>query len=424
MFLAGIMPEQLTLLSCERCGGSYSLTALEPVVVCPYCRNQQVLPETVLAGAANYAHQAAVENERARLQRAIALRYEAMAPTAWFGLFIWALVAGGTLAVVSMTLLGGGEGITMVGAASGAVILLLPIVGFALISLTHRAKRARARKDFETRCPSCGGDNRLEIGQVVATCRYCSVALVPGERVAAEGLGLAAANTRAERLGAAAASRQFRVGGERRRRVLGAASAATSPVLPAVIAVFSYRQYQEGLAEWSQVMAAAVATILLFLAPLFLQAFRGLRNRAMSRTMAAFAGRPGHAELDGIAGTVYWLNGYWFDEWGSYYDLQPRGGYRAVAGSQDGFPFMISWARGQYLRITIAATAAPNKVRDARLAQVGFQIERFESGVVATLRGKNLGVHAGRCDATALGEWVLAAVRATHVAGGRPAARM
>lgn len=275
---------------------------------------------------------------------------------------------------------------------------------------------------FESICPTCGGSNVLAVGQTLATCRYCDAALVPGERVAAIGLGLAEALTRASKLDELAASRRFRLNTARRDVVLRSCAAAVTPLLPAVIAVYSYQQYQLGREELSQVVFVTCVTLLLLAAPFLAQAVRRFRERPIQESFAAIASAPGSTQLAGIEGTIRWLNGYWRDELGEYYDLQGGPGFHAVATSRRGFPVLVIMRAGRFLHIAVAATGV-SKVRHELLAKHGFRVDVCESGVVATLRGKPLADFGDPREDERLRRCIDATVEAVASQGGRPAPR-
>lgn len=312
----------LVALVCEQCGGSFDIRVLEAAAACPYCQHLQELPAALLAQSTQYAANVDAEQDRAQFQALVAERYAALEPTAWLGLVVWGFFTLISTAGISVAFFGRAGGMTVGGALTLAGLIAVFTTSAALTSVRNRrGKQQEAATSFESTCPSCGGSNELAIGQTLAPCRYCGVALVPGERLAAIGLGLAEARTRASQLNAVAASRQFRVTSARRNRLLRSFAAITSPVLPAIVTVYSYQQYQLGLGEWSQVMVAACGTLLLLAAPFAIHSVRQFVEAPIRRVMATMSAAPGSTKLAGVEGTICWLNGLWPDEFGEYYEI-------------------------------------------------------------------------------------------------------
>jgi hypothetical protein len=414
----------LVALACEKCGGSYDFRALEATAVCPYCQHVQALPPELLAQVASYSANVDTERERAQLQALIATRYAAMQPAAWLGMAIWAGMTLTMISLLGVLFLGRAGGFTVGGMFSlGGILAVLGASAGLSVVRDRRNGAKEAASSFESKCPGCGGSNHLAIGQTLASCEYCGVALVPGERLAAIGLGLAAAQTRASRLNAVAASRQFRIAGDRRNRLLRKMTAVVSPVFPAMITVYSYQQYKLGLGEWSQVMASLVFTLILLFAPFGIYVFRQITERPIRSVMSVMASAPGSTPLAGVEGTVAWLNGLWLDEFGEYYDLQPSARYRALALVRRGFPVLLVICPGRYLHIAVAAEGVMPERAPALLRELNFQTKACPSGVLASLRGVPLASLGDPGEEQRLDRCIDALIEEITKKGGRPAAR-
>jgi ribosomal protein L37AE/L43A len=414
----------LVALRCERCGGSFDVRALEAIAVCPYCLHQQQLPAELMAQVASYAIDIDMERARARFHSLVAERHAALRPTAWLGLVVWGVSVALTIGALSFAFLGHAGGMTVGGALAAMGILAVFASSATLTAVRNRwSAREGAATSFESTCPSCGGTNVLAIGQTLATCTYCGAALVPGERVRAIGLGLAEALTRASKLDAVASSRRFRLTAARRDRMFRTLGALVTPLLPAVIAVYSYQEYQLDRGELSQAVFATCLTLLLVAAPFFASLIRRLVERPIRQSITAIASGPGSTRLADVEGTICWLNGYWPDELGEYYDLQAGPGFHAVATTNRGFPVLVVTRAGRFLHIVVAATVEVSRVSHELLTSFGFRVEVCESGVVASLRGKPLTRFGDPRRDQRLRRCIDATVEAVISRGGRPAAR-
>ncbi len=407
-------------LRCSQCGNSISIDGLAETVQCSHCGGQQVVDPQLLAELRGFRAEVDEQSQAAQHDRGVAAAWERSAAQMEQGsgvgqvLFAFGLMAGMPMVAVliGILLMRSGvipqenviivNGMAMVGAAIGVTL-------YFILYFSRRGRRVEGSSRIATtvRCPECGASNQFGGGGTVASCSHCGAGLIPdaGTRDAVVDAAredrrrAQMAKLRAERSGYVAIAKVgmgpvalvWMIGGSF-LFMIGGGSLAFSyqmligeePYSPAILVMWIF--------TFSLVGGMTVIT-------------KTIRRR-QARTQAAVAELAedfGGRGLDGLAGTVRWLNTYWTGPFDPN-KLMPGSYYGCAEMTLGGFPTFVdvnpvaaSQHHHAYCSILIAChipgasdgregqIVTSTKVHDIqqRINSAGFNVQLTEAGLLA-----------------------------------------
>lgn len=428
------------------------------MVTCAHCGHEQEVDPALLAELAQYSEDVREQLDRADLERRQAAAWQRstaalsgrskivthLLPIALAFLFPLAvsltfalLVAQGAVAEEKIHYLSF--------ILPGCVVLGLG--GYYAWYFTRYRQRQRAGPApaaAELRCPGCGAANRIGAGEVLESCRHCGAALIPGRAAREASVDAAAAEHRralleryrAERRGYASIQR---VGLGSIGTILFAGGSFLLMAGGGTIA-FSYlmlvgeEPYHPAIfAMWGVTLALVIGIALA------ISTIRRRRTRVRVG-VASLADSLGGGGLDGLDGTVRWLNQHWAGPIDPF-EMMPGSYYGAGAAVLGGFPVLVdvnpkaaSQQHRCWSRILIAChvpdassedqqpVRETDETRDLlrRIGDAGYEVRTSAAGLFARagddivpglLRPKSIAAVAAP---------IIDLVRLAHVLGARP----
>lgn len=419
--MADDTPTSARTIRCQGCGSSIQLSRLASTVACAHCGHKQTVDPALLAELTEYRDDVHGRLEQAELERlqteswrrttdAMSGRSKVVTHLLPIAMaFVFPLAVSLTFALlVAQGVIAQDKIHYLSFILPGCVVIGLG--GYYAWYFTRYRRRGTAGPVLataEVRCPRCGAPNRIGAGEVLESCRHCSAALIP-DRAARERSVDAATEEhrraqlekyRAERRGYASLQRAgigpigtiLFAGGSFLLMVGGGTIAFSylmivgeEPYSPAIFAMWGVT------AALVIGMAVAISTI----------RRRRARVRVGASTLAESLGGSG---LDGLAGTVRWLNSYWAGPIDPF-EMMPGSYYGAGAMVLGGFPVLVdvnpkaasqqhrSWAR-ILIACDVPSVAAEDQLpigetdetRDLlqRIGAAGYEVRVSAAGLFA-----------------------------------------
>ena len=402
-------------LHCVRCGGAIAIATIDAAtVVCPFCNAPQRVPSSILDELARY--RAGLDAERGRIAEADRAR------STWER---WSGGRGGRspraglyfmLAVIFVVVPLLGLGIQAlltsgVMTARDTVYFGPGILGFVVVCYLgyvvwfyggkRRHQRTPSALAEEIACPSCGASHALSAGQVGERCRHCNAPMFPSPTMIAHALD--AARDAARR----ASMERYRA----ERNAIRALRAMSAPSLviwislgmmgiplligTAALTITKLTDDRPLQADGALSLGSMWALSIALVAVVMLVVRHRRRTAARFQTaLEGLARELGGRTLDGVDGTVQWLNAFWCAPYEATQLMVGRC-YGAATATSRGFPVLVEVdpipiASSTYVaRVSIHLAAefsspyAPQGPLCDELARAGFVVERNGAGLVA-----------------------------------------
>jgi predicted RNA-binding Zn-ribbon protein involved in translation (DUF1610 family) len=342
-------------ITCQSCGSSIPVRALQPVVSCPFCGKEQVVDREMLRRLQDYQ-----DRVKARLDKAQADKRQAETMDWWYGkmrsgsarstwiviLLFMAVPIG--LSFLSMAVIQTGilpkEAMRFMPVfMTGAIIL--GIIGYYVWFYSGKRKGTKAVSLSETRmiCPDCGARNVLAPGQVLERCAWCGAMLVPSAQAIQRSL------EEVERAARAAEMERYRKEREGIAKVMSysmGGSVVYFTLGPFILmlgvpgAIFTY-QMAIGKEPYNPAIFLIWAAFFGVLGALVLiVTLRRSKRRRWSESLGEFARTFGGQVAGGTGGVVGWLNAYWAGPYDLVNIMTGRYG-GGVTFSCQGYPAML-----------------------------------------------------------------------------------